>query len=352
MYCRIITTLILVSLSALPALAKTGVLEIYTTPPGAEVFVDNIYAGLTPFADPDIKIGAHKISLTLEKTGMSHNFSVEIDPLSPQVHRINFQRTHPNVFNGVMEKPTFVVDRGNIQFASIPTGARIEINGEGMAKTPVSFRDVDTGSYQVRFLLNGKVLDGNFQVNKNETSKLIADFDHGHIIDRWQEEKSKLERQEKARSKQVFDQKELVREEHVMQELKNFQPAVREKILRARDQQHAAISVEEMYIANRSYYYMVFNLDPTVVTYYKLPYDRLTLELKNIKKGKSSRQGDFYEGEYVFRYGKHTRRGRLNSSNLIACRFTLYNDLTIKVRYDPDDYGGGRGKGQVFISVR
>jgi hypothetical protein len=74
--------------------------------------------------------------------------------------------------------------------------------------------------------------------------------------------------------------------------------------------------------------------------------------LKNLKKEKSSRQGEIFVGEYVFRYGKHTRRGRLNSSNLASCRFTLYNDLTIKVSYDPDDYGAGRGKGNIFISVR
>jgi len=352
MYCRILVTLILFLLSTMPSFAKTGILEIYTTPSGAEVFIDNIFAGETPFADPDIEVGPHQISLTLEQTGASHRFSVKIDALSPQVHRINFQQPHPKAFNGTIEQPTFVADRGNVQFASIPTGARIVINGKETAKTPVSFRGADTGSYQVKFILDEKVLEGEFRVYKNETSKLIADFEQGHIIDKWQEEKSKLERQEQARSKKVLEKKELAREEHVLQELKGLQPEVREKILRARDQQHPTISIEEMYNANRSYYYIALDLDPTVVTYYKLPYDRLTLELKNLKKGKSSRQGDFYEGEYVFRYGKHTRRGRLNSSNLASCSFTLYNDLTIKVRYDPDDYGAGQGKGKVFVSVR
>ena len=352
MYFRTLTTLILLILSASPVFSKTGVIEIYTTPPGAEVFIDNIYAGLTPFTDPDIEVGPHQISLIIEKTGTTHKFSTEIDSVSPQIHRINFQQPRPTLFNGVIEKPTLIVDRGNIQFASIPTGAQIEINGKAMSKTPVSFRDADTGSYQVKFLLEGKVLEGEFQVNKNETSKLIADFNHEQIIDKGREEKSKLERQEKARTDQALKQKELVREEHVLSELKELQPEVREKILRARDQQHPTIPIEEMYDANRSYYYIALNLDPTVVTYYKLPYDRLTLELKNLKKGKSARLEDFFEGEYVFRYGKHTRRGRLNSSNFASCRFTLYNDLTIKVRYDPDDFGAGRGKGKVFVSVR
>ena len=352
MYLRFCTALALLVLSAIPALAKTGILEIYTTPPGAEVFIDNIYSGLTPFTDPDIKIGSHQISLVLEQTGATHRLSVDIDNLTPQVHRINFNQPHPSTFNGVIEKPALVVDSGNIQFASRPTGARVEINGKEVSKTPVSFRNADTGSYQVKFLLDGKVLEGEFRVNKNETGKLIADFEHGHIIDKWQGEKSKLVRQQKARNKQVLKQKEQAREEHIMQSLKNLQPDMREKILRARDHQHPTISLEEMYKANRSYYYIALNLDPTVVDYYKLPYDRLTLELKNLKKAKSARLGEMYEGEYVFRYGKHTRRGRLNSGNLAACRFTLYNDLTIKASYDPDDYGAGRGKGKVFISVR
>jgi hypothetical protein len=349
---RISITLVLLIFSASPIFAKTGIIEIYTTPPGAEVFIDNIYAGLTPFTDPDIEIGPHQISLKIERTEITHNFSVEIDNINPQIYRINLQELRPTFFNGVIEKPTLIVDRGNIQFASIPTGAQIKINEKEMAKTPVSFRDVDTGSYQVKFLLDGKVLEGEFKVYKNETSKLIADFKHEQIIDKGQEEISKLKRQEKGRTNQALKQKELAREEHVLHELEDLQPEVREKILRARDQQHLTIPVEEMYNANRSYYYIALNLDPTVVSYYKLPYDRLTLELKNLKKGKSARLGDYYEGEYVFRYGKHTRRGRLNSSNLASCRFTLYNELTIKVRYDPDDYGAGRGKGKVFVSVR
>lgn len=352
MYLRIFIGLILIILSAGPSLAKTGILELYTTPSGAEVFIDNIYKGLTPFSDPDIEIGPHQILLKLEQTGASHPFSVEIGPLKPQVHRFNFQQSHPNTFNGILEKPSIVVDSGNIQFASTPTGARVIINGDEVAKTPVSFRDADTGTYQVKFILNDKVLDGEFRVIKNETGKLIADFEHGHIIDKGHDEKSKEQRQKKARTQQIQKQKEMVREEHIQKELKNLQPEVRDKILLARDQQHTTIPVEEMYNANRSYYYIALDLNQEVVKQYKLPYDRLTLELKNLKKAKSSRQGDIFVGEYIFRYGKHTRRGRLNSGNLASCRFTLYNDLTIKVSYDPDDYGAGRGKGKVFVSVR
>lgn len=352
MYLRIISSLVLFFLSVIPSQAKTGVLEIYSSPDGAEVFIDKIYAGLTPFTDPDIEVGPHQISLLLKETGERLQLSVEIDALSPQVHMLNFQLPQPKTFNGVMEKPILIVDRGNIQFASIPTGARVEINGKEMAKTPVSFRDVDTGAYKVKFLLEDKVLNGEFQVNKDETSKLIADFNHGHIVNKWQEEKSKLDRQEKARALQELDQKEQAHNEQVLKVMQNLPPELRAKILHARDQQYSTISIEEMYNANRSYYYISLNLDPDVVTQYKMPYDRLTLELKNLKKAKTNRLEDYFEGEYVFRYGKYTRRGLLSSNTLATCRFTLYNDLTIKVRYDPDDYGAGRGKGKVFISVR
>lgn len=352
MYLRLLSVLILLILSAMPSLAKTGILEIYSTPPNVEVFVDNIYVGRTPYSDPDIEIGPHQISLLFEKTGVRHSFSIEIDNIKPQVHRINFQQPHPKSFNGTIEKPTFIVDHGNIQFASIPTGARIEINGKELATTPVSFRNADTGAYQVKFTLGEKTLEGQFRINKNETSKLIANFKRGIIIDKWREEKSKLTRKEKARQKQLLKKKEQEREKLVLQELKQLQPEARERILRARDQQHSIVPIEEMYKANRSYYYSAMKLAPMVVLQYKLPYDKLTLELKNLKKEKSSRLGIYYGGEYVFRYGKHTRRGRFNSNNLASCRFTLYNDLTIKVRYDPDDYGGGRGKGKVFVSVR
>ncbi len=352
MYLRILSALFLVVFSVFTASAETGVLEIYSTPPGADVFVDKIYAGHTPYADPDISIGTHQITLLLKETGAQHSFSVDIDNLNPQIHRINFQPSQKNLFNGVIEEPTLIVEQGNIQFASIPTGATVEINGEKLANTPVSFRDADIGIYDVKFSINGKSLEGKFRINKDETGKLIADFKRQVIIDKWSEEKSKLARKEKARTEHLLEEKEQAREEHVMKELEHLQPEVRSRILRARDQQHQTISIEEMYNANRSYYYNALNLDPTVVEYYKLPYDRLTLELKNLKRARSQKNGDYFEGEYIFRYGKHTRRGKLNSNNLASCRFTLYNDLTIKVRYDPDDYGSGRGQGKVFVSVR
>lgn len=352
MYLRLFLPLLLLLLMTSAALAKTGILEIYTTPPGAEVFVDKIYVGQTPFNDPDISVGPHQISLAYEKTGAKYDFSVEIDNLKPQVHRINFEDSGPQNFNGKIEKPIVVIDQGNVQFASIPTGAHVVINGKDLATTPVSFRDVNAGTYDVEFILGDKTLTGSFHINKNETSKLIANFDRNVIVDKWREEKSKLERKESARQKHLLQQKESAREEHVMEGLKQLQPEVRAKILRARDQRHPIASVETMYNANRSYYYHALDLDPTVVAYYKLPYDRLTLELKNLKKVKSPNLGDHYEGEYIFRYGKHTRRGHFDSNNFASCRFTLYNDLTIKVRYDPDDYGGGRGQGKVFVSVR
>lgn len=352
MFIRVLSALIIFSFSVSFANAETGILEIYSTPQGADVFIDNIYAGQTPFSDPDIDTGTHQISLVLKKTGARHNFSVEIDNLSPQIHRINLQQSDTQTFNGILEEPELIVDRGNIQLASIPTGATIEINDKEIARTPVSFRDVDTGIYKIKFIYKAQILEGTFKINKDETGKLIANFEKNIIIDKWSEEKSKLARKEKARTEHLLDEKEQAREEHVMKELEHLQPEVRNRILRARDQQHPTIPIEEMYKANRSYYYSALNLNPLVVEYYKLPYDRLTLELKNLKKAKSSRNGDYFEGEYIFRYGKHTRRGKFNSSNLASCRFTLYNDLTIKVRYDPDDYGAGRGQGKVFVSVR
>ncbi|WP_020676600.1 PEGA domain-containing protein [Geopsychrobacter electrodiphilus] len=352
MYPRILSLLVLFLVSAVPSFAKTGILEIYTTPSGASVFINNIYVGVTPYTDPDIKIGTHHISVVHDKTGSSSEFTATVDNINPQIYKINLQNEKQKKFNGRIEPPTIIMDRGNIELASIPTGARVEINGQDLAITPVSFLDVDTGKYQIKFILAEKTLEGEFQINKNETGKLIADFEHKIIIDKWHEEKSKIERKEKGRSERILEEKELVREGHVLKNLQLLTPEVRARVLRARDQKHPIAPIEEMYQGNRSYYYTALDLDPEVVNYYKLPYDRLTLELKNLRKRNSERIGVFYEGDYVFRYGKHTRRGHLNSSVLATARFTLYNDLTIKVSYDPDDSGAGKGQGSVFVSIR
>ncbi len=335
-----------------PARAETGVIEIYTIPDGQNVYLNGIFVGHTPYTDPDIPIGEHSISVTSLDGTMSQNWSFVVDELTPLIKWFYFEDPQPAQFSGTLEQPSVDRGYGNVQFASIPSGATIFVNGQQLTQTPASYLDVAIGSYQVEFKLAGKTLSGSFRVEDGETGKLIADFAENKLIDKWRKEKSKTERMQSAAEEKAERQTEEEHERITRERLKVYSAEERRQILNARDTVFTIVPVEYMYKTNRTYYYNSMKLDPKLVRFYKLPYDKVTLEIKNLKARESQLIGTYFEGDYVFRYGKHIRRGKLNSSDLSTSKFKLYNDIVIKLRYDPDSSGYGKGEGRVFMSIR
>jgi hypothetical protein len=80
-------------------------------------------------------------------------------------------------------------------FASTPPGALIHLKGRPPIKAPKSFRKMDVGRYEVKFTLHGKTLKGNFDVIKNETVQVVADFNKGVTVNKWVEEQKETARQ-------------------------------------------------------------------------------------------------------------------------------------------------------------
>ncbi len=332
--------------------AKSGIIEVHSAPSGCNVYLDGIFVGKTPYSNPEITIGEHQISVSQEDGQLTQTWDLEIDELIPKIRWFYFEPEASPHFSGIVEESILEQDEGSIQLASIPTGAMVSISGEERYTTPLSYRDVNVGQYQVSFQLNGQTLSGAFHIEKDETCKLIADFQRMVIVNKRHDEKSKLERKQKAAQKRVERQQKILLAEQQGERLRSLQKQEETRVLAARDQTYVIDPIARMYKTNRTYFYSALNLDPDVVNYYKLPYDKITLEIKNLKKNSSVLQGKYYEGDYIFRYGKHIRRGKLNSSTHASCKFTLYNDTVIKLRYDPDDYTNGKGRGKVFASVR
>ena len=350
---RTIVVSLLIFLSTyLPSFAETGVVEVYSVPEGMNVYLNSIFVGHTPYNNPDIEVGEHTISVATLDGSESQNWTFNVDGLTPLTKWFYFQEPKPKSFNGVKEEAIIDKSVGNIQFASIPTGAMVYINGEKLSKTPVSYRDIEIGLYSVGFEINGKWLKGNFHVENEETGKLIADFEKNQIIDKWQKEKSKTARIQHAEEEKAEKQLEAEHEKVLKERLKTYSEAEQRRILDARDQVFPVVTVEYMYNTNRTYYYNAMKLNDDVVRFFKLPYDKITLEIKNLKSRESQLVGTYFEGDYVFRYGKHVRRGKLVSSDFASCKIKLYNDVVVKLRYDPDTSGYGKGEGRVFLSIR
>jgi|GEM_PF-2453531 len=345
-------TLLLYLFTCLPLWAATGVVEVYSKPEGLNVYLDGIFVGHTPYTDPDIEIGKHTISVATLDSSENQIWTFTIDDLTPLTKWFYFEEPRPKKFTGVPEEAIIDKGKGNIQFASVPTGATVYVNGEKLNQTPISYRDVDIGRYSVSFELNGKRITGTFRVENDETGKLIADFDKNQLIDKWKKEKSKTERIQLAEEEKEEKRLEEEHEKVLKERLKSFSASDQRRILDARDQVYSVVPIEYMYNTNRTYYYNAMKLNDDVVRFFKLPYDKVTLEIKNLKSRESELVGTYFDGDYVFRYGKHVRRGKLNSSTMASCKIKLYNDIVLKLRYDPDTSGYGKGEGRVFLSIR
>lgn len=347
-----LSAVLLILLCCTAAIAETGVIEVYSIPEGQNVYLNGIFVGHTPHSDPDIAIGEHSISVTSLDGAETQNWRFTVDAITPLRKWFYFEEPQPAKFTGTLQPPAIDKGYGNIQFASIPSGAQIYVNGEQFSQTPASYLNVEIGIYQVEFKQAGKSLKGSFRVEAGETGKLIADFDKSKIIDKWRKEKSKTERLQHAVEEKAERRLEEEHERVTRERLKAYSAEERRQILNARDTVFTIAPIEYMYKTNRTYYYNSMKLDPKLVRFYKLPYDKVTLEIKNLKARESQLIGTFFEGDYVFRYGKHIRRGKLNSSDLSSSKITLYNDIVIKLRYDPDSSGYGKGDGRVFMSIR
>lgn len=181
--------------------ADTGIIEIYSDPSNAKIYIDGQYVGNTPYSNPLISVGNHQIKVILSQEYPAQYWSVNIDRITPQVKTFKFIGKQGGKFTGIEEEQKTEKFKGDIQFASIPTGALVFINNERMKKTPIGYKDVDVGKYTVRFELGSKKLNGSFSIIQNETLKLIADFNNSKILNTWD--------LEQAQKKEAFNRKEI-----------------------------------------------------------------------------------------------------------------------------------------------
>jgi hypothetical protein len=207
--------------------AGTGILEVYSEPTGAKIYINDVYVGKTPYSNPEVPTGTQRIKAVLSKDYPPQIQEVIIDDVNPQIVKFEFQRGTGGRFTGKEIKQSTEKFKGNVTFASIPTGAAVIINnGEKQTTAPKGFTDVEVGRYSVEFRSEGQVLQGHFDVIKGETVKLIADFNKKKIINKWDEaqaelkrsaiakeyqrkkdEKNRIERQKQAEQDQIIEKK-------------------------------------------------------------------------------------------------------------------------------------------------
>ena len=113
-----------------------GSVQITSTPPGATIFIDNQFVGVTPYAARDLPQGTH--SVKLEKMGCRRYFGVvTVGSASARLHvALQAERS------------------AEIRIASLPSNAAAYVNGQYRARTPLALAELPAGSYEIRLTLD------------------------------------------------------------------------------------------------------------------------------------------------------------------------------------------------------
>ncbi|GEM_PF-1391306 len=127
---------------------------ISTTPPGASVFLDGTYMGVTPMTISQVNPGTHQIvmrysgyndylyTITVSQVSVS-SIIVQLTPLAPTVV--------PTIIPTVNPTPV----TGSINVNSVPSGASVYLDNQYSGITPVTLSSVQPGNHNLELRLSG-----------------------------------------------------------------------------------------------------------------------------------------------------------------------------------------------------
>ncbi|MCK5002223.1 MAG: SUMF1/EgtB/PvdO family nonheme iron enzyme [Gammaproteobacteria bacterium] len=174
-------------------LAKgNAILYVDSQPEGAEIYLDNILLGQTPYKNQQLPKGEHQLKL-------SHKDSVDqLDNITLADNEITKKQ--------YQLKPA----SGNISIFSTPEGASIHIDGSNTGKqTPATLKGIAAGEHQLKLSLDRYYpKQSTISISKNKTSREDLSLEGGHLVEykgEWLEPEEKEKRIVKA--KRIAEQK-------------------------------------------------------------------------------------------------------------------------------------------------
>jgi formylglycine-generating enzyme required for sulfatase activity len=143
---------------------KMGNITIETTPPGASVYLDDTYAGLTPLKNIKVASGEHSYQIELkDHKDFQNSVNIEADNFYTFTHALK-------------------AIQGTLQVFSRPTGAQIFINEtEKKETTPATF-PLKSGAYTIGLYLKGYMpKEETIQISPNTTHSLEFVLEEGNM---------------------------------------------------------------------------------------------------------------------------------------------------------------------------
>jgi hypothetical protein len=143
------------------AIPKSGQLAVSSQPPGADVFVDGQYRGVTPLTF-GLPSGTH--SLRLKREDATKAIEVNIKPGAEVMHYIDLEP----------RPAAALADVGQLLVASDPSGARVTVDGQARGVTPVTIPDVAAGQHAVSISGGSGSIQRTVAVQRGQTASLMV----------------------------------------------------------------------------------------------------------------------------------------------------------------------------------
>ncbi|MFH1072356.1 MAG: PEGA domain-containing protein [Nanoarchaeota archaeon] len=123
-------------------LSQTGTLSVSSTPTGTTVYIDTVSKGLTPIVVDGLSIGTHQLRL-VKSDYQEYTTTVSVSADSPTSVDVTLIPITP------------IVQTGNLDVSSIPSGASVYVDGVYTGVTPQIVDGLSPGSHAVRLVLAG-----------------------------------------------------------------------------------------------------------------------------------------------------------------------------------------------------
>lgn len=139
-----------------------GVLYVKTEPPNAEVFIDGILKGTTPYVDTNIPSGNYFIKIKW-KDGKEEEQFISLEP--NEVKRLEYKSDETVNYNA--NKMTILSD---------PLEADVYMDGSYIGKTPIIKENINPGKHDMLFLKENKYDCLEFEIERNQTQTIRANL--------------------------------------------------------------------------------------------------------------------------------------------------------------------------------
>jgi len=161
--------------------AATGIIEVDSVPQGADVFIDGVPVGKTPYIDAEIETGRHAVRIHYSDAFPDKYWRVIVDEITPVRKTFYFTSLEKGMVVEAEDQGTVQEFQGNVQIASIPSGATVFVNGEEVGKAPLGLKNLPVGLYSLRMEAEGWSRETDFPVKRDKTTKVIADIGRNTI---------------------------------------------------------------------------------------------------------------------------------------------------------------------------